>query len=175
MKALQGYKFTFNNDFMMNRELNFNVTRNNFGHVLICLWMTLFLRVSYCGQFVEINFVSVNLLKIVSFPSRWVIMKHSSCVLPITILWYTSQSRKFEKSTNIHQDTKSLRRKSLTPLQKQPPEVFYKKALLNNFVIFRVKQLCWSLFLITLQTFRPATLLKRNSNTGAFLWILRNL
>ena len=36
MKALQVYKFTFNNDFMMNRELNFSVTRNDFGYVLVC-------------------------------------------------------------------------------------------------------------------------------------------
>ena len=33
-------------------------------------------------------------------------------------------------------------------LQKQAPEVFYKKAVLNNFSIFAVKLLCWSLFLI---------------------------
>ena len=30
----------------------------------------------------------------------------------------------------------------------------------------------WSLFLINFQTFRPATLLKRDSNTGSFLWNL---
>ena len=36
MKTRQVYKFTFNNDFMMNRELNFSVTRNDFGYVLIC-------------------------------------------------------------------------------------------------------------------------------------------
>ena len=82
---------------------------------------------------------------------------------------YTYQSGKFEKLINIHQNAKSLRRKSLTPLQKQPPEVFYKKAVLKNFAIFRVKHLCWSLFLISLQTFRPTTLLKRDPSTGAFL------
>ena len=31
--------------------------------------------------------------------------------------------------------------------------------------------LCWGLFLIKLQAFRPVTLLKRDSNTGVFLWI----
>ena len=44
---LQVYKFTFSNDFMMNRELNLSVTRNELGYVLICWWVTLFLRVSY--------------------------------------------------------------------------------------------------------------------------------
>ena len=34
------------------------------------------------------------------------------------------------------------------------------------------RRLCWSLFLMRLQAFRPATLLKRDSNTGVFL---RNL
>ena len=55
---------------MMNRELNFNVTRNDFRHVLICCRVALFLRVSYRGQVVEMNFSSVNfdkLMKIVFF------------------------------------------------------------------------------------------------------------
>ena len=30
--------------------------------------------------------------------------------------------------------------------------VFYKKAVLKNYTIFIIKQLCWSLFLIKLQT-----------------------
>ena len=47
MKALQIRKFTFNNDFMMNRGLNFRMSRNDFGYVVICWWMTLFLKVSY--------------------------------------------------------------------------------------------------------------------------------
>ena len=33
----------------------------------------------------------------------------------------------------------------------------------------------WSLFLIKLQASRPATLLKRDSNTDVFLWILQTL
>ena len=125
MRALQVYKFTFNNDFVMNRELNFSLIRNDFGHVLICLWVTLFLRVSCWRPVVEIDFSSINfnkLLKVVSFSAS---MK-MHCSWCITILEYTSQSIKFEKFIIIHQNAKSLRRKSLTPLQKQPPEVFYK-------------------------------------------------
>ena len=49
-----------------------------------------------------------------------------------------------------------------------------KKAVLKNFAIFTEKHLCWSLFLIKLQARSPATLFKRDSNTGVFLWILRN-
>ena len=44
-----------------------------------------------------------------------------------------------------------------------------KKVVRKNFAIFTGKHLCWSLFLIKLQDFRPATLLERNSNTGVFL------
>ena len=36
-----------------------------------------------------------------------------------------------------------------------------------------MKHLCWSLFLKNLQTFRPATLLKRDLNTGIFLRIVK--
>ena len=34
MKALQVYKFTFNNDFMMNRELFY--CDQKYGHVIVC-------------------------------------------------------------------------------------------------------------------------------------------
>ena len=44
--------------------------------------------------------------------------------------------------------------------------------VLKNLSIFTEKHLC--LVLITLQDFSPATLLKRDSNLGAFLWILQN-
>ena len=46
-----------------------------------------------------------------------------------------------------------------------------KKATLKKLAVFTGKQLCWSLFLI--KFFRPATLLKRDSNTGVFLCILQ--
>ena len=59
-------------------------------------------------------------------------------------------------------------------IQKQPLEVFCKKCVLKNFTLFTGKHLCWSLFLIKLQSFSPSTLLKRDSNTGVFLWILWN-
>ena len=48
-----------------------------------------------------------------------------------------------------------------------------KRAILKSFAIFTEKQLCWSLFLKKLLAFRPAILLKRDTNTDAFLWTLR--
>ena len=47
-------------------------------------------------------------------------------------------------------------------MQKQPPEVFCKKAVLRNFAIFTGKQLCWSPFLIKLHSSNPSTLLKKS-------------
>ena len=44
----------------------------------------------------------------------------------------------------------------------------------KNFSKFTGKYLCLSLFLIKLRAFRSATLLKRDSNSAVFLWILRN-
>ena len=50
---------------------------------------------------------------------------------------------------------------------KHPPEMFYKKAVPKYFAIFVGKNLFGVSFLIKLQTWRPATVLKRDSNTGA--------
>ena len=49
----------------------------------------------------------------------------------INILGYTSHSRKSEKFINIHLNKKALRRSSVSPFKKQPPDVLYKKAVLN--------------------------------------------
>ena len=61
--------------------------------------------------------------------------------------------------------------KIMSQFQKQPPEVFYRieMAALKNFTIFTGKHMCWFPVLIDLQASRPATSLKRDSNTGAFL------
>ena len=52
--------------------------------------------------------------------------------------------------------------------------MFFKIGVIKNFAIFTGKHLCWSLFLIKFQTWRQATLLKRDSNTCVFLCTLRN-
>ena len=43
-------------------------------------------------------------------------------------------------------------------VQKQPPEVFFKKGVLKNFANLTGKHLCWSLFLIKLQARRTPIL-----------------
>ena len=42
--------------------------------------------------------------------------------------------------------------------------MFFKIGSIKNFAILTGKHLCWSLFFKKLQTFRPATLLRRDSN-----------
>ena len=49
-------------------------------------------------------------------------------------------------------------------------QMFFKMGILKNFEHFTGKHLCRSLC----WTWRPATLLKRQPNTGVFLWNLRN-
>ena len=66
----------------------------------------------------------------------------------------------------MEQNIKSL---AFSFAQKQSPEVFCKKRDFKNFAIFTRKYLCWSPFLIKFEDFRPATLLKRDSNTVVFL------
>ena len=44
-----------------------------------------------------------------------------------------------------------------------------KKSVIKNFASFTRKHLCWSLFLIKLQSWSPAFLLKRDSNRAIFL------
>ena len=53
-------------------------------------------------------------------------------------------------------------------------QMFFKIGDLKNFANFTAKHLRWSLFSIKFQSWRPATLLKRGCNTGAFLWNLQN-
>ena len=47
--------------------------------------------------------------------------------------------------------------------------LFYKEAILKNFSIFTENDLGWTLFLMKWQSFKPATLLKKDSNTAVFL------
>ena len=49
-----------------------------------------------------------------------------------------------------------------------------KKGVFKNFANFTVKHMCWSFILIKLRAFRPATLLKRDSNTNIFVWNFQN-
>ena len=53
-------------------------------------------------------------------------------------------------------------------------QIFTKISVLKNFAIFTGKHLCRSPFLGKLQVLKPANLLKGDSNTGVFPWILRN-
>ena len=50
-----------------------------------------------------------------------------------------------------------------------------KKGVIGNAANFTGKRQCWSLFLIELQDFRPAVILKRDSNTDVFLWNLKKI
>ena len=67
-----------------------------------------------------------------------------------------------------------VQRNAFSFAQKQPAEVFSEKRCSRKFRDIHRKNLCWSLFLVKLQTFRPSTLVRRDFNIGIFLWVLRN-
>ena len=69
-------------------------------------------------------------------------------------------------SQTIENEKKQIR---VSHLQKNPPDVFFRKALLKNAAIFTGKHLCRSFLLIKFAGLRSASLLKRDSNTVAFL------
>ena len=48
--------------------------------------------------------------------------------------------------------------------------MFFKIGVLKIFAIFTAKHMCWSLFLMKLQTWRAAIVWKRDSNRSVFLW-----
>ena len=68
----------------------------------------------------------------------------------------------FQKSQSLKKN------KLLCTIKKQLPEVFYKKLFLK-ISQYSQENTGVSLFLIKIQASRPATLLKRDSSTGAFL------
>ena len=51
--------------------------------------------------------------------------------------------------------------------------MFFKIDVLKNFGIFIGGYLCWSLYSIKFQAWRPTSSLKRDSNSGIFVWISR--
>ena len=50
----------------------------------------------------------------------------------------------------------------------------FSKPVHKNFAMFTGKHFCWRLLLLKLPASRSSTLLRRDSNTGAFRWILRS-
>ena len=59
-------------------------------------------------------------------------------------------------------------------MQKQPPEVFYKAALLKDFVTFTGKYMCWSLFLIqNIARFLRASIFEEHMQMAAskYVWM----
>ena len=58
--------------------------------------------------------------------------------------------------------------------QKQPPEVFFKRAVLKIFALFTGKHLCWCLFFDKIPRLKACSFIKKDTNTGVFLLILQS-
>ena len=66
---------------------------------------------------------------------------------------------------NLHEEDHDIIRSSRS-------QMFLKIGVLKKFTIFTGEHLCWTLFLIKLPSFSPATLFKRDSQAGVFLCTL---
>ena len=88
----------------------------------------------------------------------------------------------FSHDTYTHLKTALLKSTSICyfyirlPLNRRNsrPEVLCEKHVPKNFAIFTGKHMCRNLFLIMLQVVKPVSLVKRESNTCAFLWLLQS-
>ena len=66
-------------------------------------------------------------------------------------------------------NARDIQKQSFTGVEAGQSQVFFKICVLKNLAIFAIKYLCRSLLLTNWQAFMPATLLKRDSNTGVSL------
>ena len=102
---------------------------------------------------------------------RWTLNVVQQFAIPGLVAYKLIVCKKPSVSKRLSPQVYTLSPFSFTLLQKQLPVLFYKKVVLKYFGVITEKHLLWGLLL---QCFGPATLLKRNSNTAAFLWILQN-
>ena len=81
------------------------------------------------------------------------------------LLLYYKITEVFESVLSIQEHARNINgwpgSKHDIEIQKEPPEVFYKKGVLRNFAKFAGKNLCHNLFLNKVAGLRPETLLKK--------------
>ena len=97
-----------------------------------------------------VNFEQINIYKVLGFREtpcvkfKVIYLEHFCCALSCRLNKCTAWI--FDRSSSSH--------------------MFFKMGVLKVFTDFTGRHLCWSHFLIKLQAWRPATLLKKDSNTG---------
>ena len=126
--------------------------------------------------------------------SRWNVTKTSQWDVSTTSFWNVVTTSQKDITTTSYQYVSMTSQKSIKwntqrrlsgtlqrrlsgtyPRRPSRSQMFLKVVVRKSYAIFTGKRLRWSPFLIKFQSFRPATLLKRNSNKSVFLWILQNL
>ena len=76
-----------------------------------------------------------------------------------------SDEKTLSREDNVPVFPMSYQNCSIGKCRSSRPQTFFETSVLKKFAILIGKHLCWGLFLIKLQTFRSAALLKRDSNT----------
>ena len=54
-------------------------------------------------------------------------------------------------------------------------QMFFKTSVFKNFAIFIGKHLCWGILFNKVADLEACNFIKRDSDTGVFLWMLRNI
>ena len=88
-------------------------------------------------------------------------------------LWTTGAEKLYFITVLINAEQQLLQ-KADSVFRSSHAQMLCKIGALKDFANFTGKHLCWSLFLIKLQAWRPAILVKRDSNTGPTLWNFQN-
>ena len=70
--------------------------------------------------------------------------------------------------TSLHVTSLHLTTLRLYKFRGSSLQMFFKTGFFKNFAMFTAKYLYWSLFLLKMQAYRSANLLKREYNTGVF-------
>ena len=154
----QFYQIKLSEDLYLN-ENTWNHLSNQRERPHVLRWLTSLLQYLQVSQSVTSNRKKTN--GVIAFSCRSIpdIFKYRDYRWDFTTIWKIRFLR-------THLDIRYL--------NKQPPQIFYKKVVLKIFAIFTGKHLCWSLLLIKLWVCRSATSLKTDSNKGVALWIMWN-
>ena len=120
------------------------------------------------------KYVSFFLTDIMYYTINYLLMNSFLSVFANRIFWYTQVYNIHVIGTSKICDLDHMNVTYICVVRKKHPLLEIQIGILKNFTTFTGKHMCWSLFLIKLQGYSPETLLKRNSNTGVFLWILQN-
>ena len=161
------------------RRVYFTSNIKKFKGTSTDIWKTVFRKLLFMWSSMPIfSFIGYTLTGLFRKPDNWrQIYKQTSST------FYTSNDvsrrKKYQQVITRLQNGCLITflkkvQKQAPKVKQQPPKRFCKKGVLKNFANFTEKHLCWRVFLGKVATLQPASFLKRDSNSSAFLWSFQN-